>query len=84
MLAPAGVAELLGDGIDEVAGEIVAALAPYQLADGSYRLSNEFRLLLATAYGRGGRGPAVPLPFAAADGHGGHRAQSIGTNHKGV
>lgn len=49
MLAPAGVAELVGDRIEEVAGEIVAALAPYRLADGSYRLSNEFRFLLTTA-----------------------------------
>ena len=49
MLAPGGVAELVGDRIDEVAAEIVAALAPYRLADGSYRLSNEFRLLLTTA-----------------------------------
>jgi SAM-dependent methyltransferase len=49
MLAPGGVAELVADRIDEVAAEIVAALAPYRLADGSYRLPNEFRLLLTTA-----------------------------------
>ena len=49
MLAPGGVAELVGDRIDEVAAEIVAALAPYRGADGSYRLPNEFRLLLTTA-----------------------------------
>jgi SAM-dependent methyltransferase len=50
MLAPAGLALLVGpDQEPEIRGRIVDALAPFRQPDGSYRLSNEFRILIARA-----------------------------------
>lgn len=50
MMAPAGIAELVGPAREqEVKSEIVEALAPYRTADASYRLQNEFHYLIARA-----------------------------------
>jgi SAM-dependent methyltransferase len=50
MLAPAGVAELVGPEREpEVADAIVRALAPHRTAAGAYRLENEYHFLLARA-----------------------------------
>lgn len=50
LMAPAGLASLVEPGEEEaVRAEIVETLAPYRAADGSYRLTNEFRFLVATA-----------------------------------
>jgi SAM-dependent methyltransferase len=50
LLAPAGVAALVGPEREEaVRAEIVEALAPYRMPEGSYRLRNQFRHLVATA-----------------------------------
>jgi hypothetical protein len=50
MLAPAGVAELVGPARErEVAAGIVRALAPHRNAEGAYRLENEFHFLVARA-----------------------------------
>jgi SAM-dependent methyltransferase len=48
MMAPAGIAELVGPEHEPgVRAEIVAALAPCRTAGGRYRLENEFRYLVA-------------------------------------
>lgn len=50
MVAVAGLAVLAGPEREEaLKATIVEGLAPYRRADGSYRLSNEFRFLLARA-----------------------------------
>jgi SAM-dependent methyltransferase len=50
LVAPGGVAVVVGPGReDEIGAAIVAGLASYRTADGSYRLENEFRYLLARA-----------------------------------
>jgi SAM-dependent methyltransferase len=50
MLAAAGIAELVGaEHEQEVRGQIVEALAPFRTDDGRYRLSNEFRFVIASA-----------------------------------
>jgi SAM-dependent methyltransferase len=50
MLAPMGLAALVGaEREDEVRREIVDALAPYRREDGSYRLANEYRFVIARA-----------------------------------
>ena len=50
MMAPAGIAELVGpEREDAVRAEIVEALAPYRGPDGVYRLENEFRVVIASA-----------------------------------
>ena len=50
MLAPAGVAKLVGPEREpEVRERIVEALAPYRGDDGIFRLSNEFHYLIARA-----------------------------------
>jgi SAM-dependent methyltransferase len=50
LLAPAGFALLVGpDHEDAAKAAIVDRLAPFQLADGSYRLENEYRYLIARA-----------------------------------
>ena len=50
MLAPAGLALAVGpEREEEVVAAIVDGLAPYRLADGSYRLENEYRYLVARA-----------------------------------
>jgi SAM-dependent methyltransferase len=50
MLAPAGIAELVGSEREsEVRAAILAALAPYRMRDGSYRLANQWHYLLARA-----------------------------------
>jgi SAM-dependent methyltransferase len=50
MMAPAGIAELVGPAReDEVRTAIVAALAPYRTKAGGYRLENEFHYLVARA-----------------------------------
>jgi SAM-dependent methyltransferase len=50
MLAPAGLALVVGpEREDEVMTAIVAGLAPFRHADGSYRLENEYRVLIASA-----------------------------------
>jgi SAM-dependent methyltransferase len=50
MVAPAGIAELVGPSREaEVRAEIVAELAPYRTAEGGYRLENEFHFLIARA-----------------------------------
>jgi SAM-dependent methyltransferase len=50
MLAPAGLALLVGSGREDAVREtIVDGLAPYRQADGSYRLKNEYRILIARA-----------------------------------
>ena len=50
MLAPAGIAALVGPSREEAVGkEIIAALAPYRSPEGSYRLENEWHYLIASA-----------------------------------
>jgi SAM-dependent methyltransferase len=50
MLAPAGIAELVGPESEEsVRAQIVEALAPFRTASGGYRLSNEFHFVIARA-----------------------------------
>jgi SAM-dependent methyltransferase len=50
MLAPGGIAELVGPENEEVVkAQIVEVLAPFRTADGGYRLSNEFHFLIARA-----------------------------------
>jgi hypothetical protein len=50
LLAPAGFALLIGpDGEDAAKSAIVDRLAPFRLPDGSYRLENEYRYLIARA-----------------------------------
>jgi SAM-dependent methyltransferase len=50
MMAPAGLALLAGaEREDEVRQAIVDGLAPFRQTDGSYRLSNEYRILIALA-----------------------------------
>lgn len=50
MLAPAGIATLVGPAREEAVREaIVAALAPYRTREGGYRLANEYHYLVARA-----------------------------------
>ena len=50
MMAPAGIAKLVGSGHEpEVRAAIVDGLAPFRTEHGSYRLQNEFRCLIARA-----------------------------------
>jgi SAM-dependent methyltransferase len=50
LAAPMGLATLAGpDREPALRREIIAALAPYRVSDGSYRLANEFHYLLARA-----------------------------------
>lgn len=49
MMAPAGMAVLVGEREAEVREAIVEGLAPFRTEDGSYRLQNEFRFLIARA-----------------------------------
>jgi hypothetical protein len=50
MLAPAGLAELVGPAREaEVRDEIVEALAPYRTPSGGYRLENESHFMVARA-----------------------------------
>jgi SAM-dependent methyltransferase len=50
MLAPAGIGELAGPAGEVMLREqIVAALAPFRTSQGTYRLANEFRFLIASA-----------------------------------
>jgi SAM-dependent methyltransferase len=50
MLAPAGIAELVGPEREvSVRAELLEALAAFRTARGSYRLENEFHFLIATA-----------------------------------
>jgi SAM-dependent methyltransferase len=50
LLAPAGIAVLVGPEREEELGDaIVAALAPHRTGDGAYRLQNEFHFLIARA-----------------------------------
>jgi len=50
MVAPAGIAELVGPAReDELKAAIVQGLAPYRTDDGSYRLQNEYHYLIARA-----------------------------------
>jgi SAM-dependent methyltransferase len=50
LVAPAGIAALVGpEREEEVRAAIVAGLASYRQPDGSYRLENEFRFLVAKA-----------------------------------
>jgi SAM-dependent methyltransferase len=50
MLAPAGIATLIGpDREADVRAAIVDGLAPYRTDDGGYRLENEFHFLIARA-----------------------------------
>jgi SAM-dependent methyltransferase len=50
MLAPAGVAAVVGPRREpELRAAMVEGMAPFRTADGGYRLSNEFRLLIARA-----------------------------------
>lgn len=50
MVAPAGIAELVGPSReDELRAAIVEGLAPYRTDDGTYRLENEYRFLIARA-----------------------------------
>jgi SAM-dependent methyltransferase len=50
MIAPAGIAEIVGpSGEERVKAAIVRGLAPHRGPEGSYRLQNEFRCLLARA-----------------------------------
>jgi SAM-dependent methyltransferase len=50
MLAPAGIAELVGSEREvEVRAAIVRALTPYRRRDGSYRLANQWHYLVARA-----------------------------------
>jgi SAM-dependent methyltransferase len=50
LMAPMGVGALIGpDREPEVRAEIVSAGAPFRAADGSYRVNNEYRCLIARA-----------------------------------
>jgi hypothetical protein len=50
MMAPAGIAELVGpEHEDEVRERIVEALEPHRTPEGGYRLPNEFHFLVARA-----------------------------------
>src|SRR5262245_55515717 len=49
LLAPAGLALAAGGREDEIGAAIVEGLAPYRQCDGSYRLDNEYRYLIARA-----------------------------------
>jgi SAM-dependent methyltransferase len=50
MVAPAGIADMVGAAReDELKAAIVEGLAPYREADGSYRLQNQYHLLIARA-----------------------------------
>ena len=50
LVAPAGFAALVGpEREDEVKAAIVDGLAEFRAADGSYRLENEYRYLIARA-----------------------------------
>lgn len=50
MLAPAGLADLVGPALEAAVGrQIVEALAPFRTPAGGYRLANEFHVLVATA-----------------------------------
>jgi SAM-dependent methyltransferase len=50
MLAPAGIAELVGPSQEvAVRRQIVDALSPCRTADGAYRLENEFHIVVAAA-----------------------------------
>jgi SAM-dependent methyltransferase len=50
LVAPAGLALLVGpEREDEIKAAIVEGLAPFRTADGSYRLDNEYRYLIAQA-----------------------------------
>jgi SAM-dependent methyltransferase len=50
MLAPAGIADLVGPSREEAVGrEIVAALAPYRTPQGGFRLENEWHYVVARA-----------------------------------
>jgi hypothetical protein len=50
LVAVAGLAVLAGpEREDELREAIVAGLAPFRRADGSYRLENEYRILIARA-----------------------------------
>ena len=50
LLAPAGLASLVGpEREDEVTAAIVTGLAPFRRLDGSYRLDNEYRFVIARA-----------------------------------
>jgi SAM-dependent methyltransferase len=50
MLAPAGIATLVGpEREEEVRAAIVEGLAPYRTPEGGYRLENEFHFLIARA-----------------------------------
>jgi SAM-dependent methyltransferase len=50
MVAPAGIAELVGPTReDELKAAIVEGLEPYRMDDGTYRLENEYRFLIARA-----------------------------------
>jgi hypothetical protein len=49
LVAPAGVAVLVGDREEEVKRAIVDGLAEFRSSDGSYRLENEYRYLVARA-----------------------------------
>ena len=50
LVSPMGLAKLAGpEREDALVHEILAAMAPYRAPDGSYRLTNEYRYLLARA-----------------------------------
>ena len=50
MVAPAGIAELVGRSQEEaLKAAIVEGLAPYRTPDGGYRLDNEYHYLIARA-----------------------------------
>jgi SAM-dependent methyltransferase len=50
MVAPAGIAELVGPSREaDVRRQIVGALAPYRTPDGGYRIENEYHYLIARA-----------------------------------
>jgi SAM-dependent methyltransferase len=51
LVAVAGLAVLAGDREDELRAAIVAGLGPYRTATGSYRLENDFRILVTRAEG---------------------------------
>jgi hypothetical protein len=49
LVAVAGLALLAGDREEELRAAIVAGLGPYRTAAGSYRLENDFRILVTRA-----------------------------------
>jgi hypothetical protein len=50
MVAPAGIAELVGPAHEQdVRRQMVDALAPFRADDGRYRLENEFHFVIARA-----------------------------------